>query len=403
VAATLANVYAGQAHAAQSHFDQANDYSDRALKAWDDDHGLEYSIYLTRPARSGEPFTVRPKDDTAVSKATLSTRTAESKRTLRAAGGALLEQARWQLGHNQRDAAIETAARLLKEHPRSPIADDALDLRQRALLDRALDTHSSDDLREVERGPYSYWVCAAKMTRAAMMWREGTPAGAQTLMKDALTEWHRHQITTPVAAPGTALEKEVLEIRNLVFRPAGDGPFAGTAWELKSLAPPRTPFLIVNPDVPVKLSTGEETRVHVRQPFPDFGNVLFVNPDQLAFFDRLLAKIGGTEVRVPGGVMEIPNQPAGGAAELLKFLQEFFPARPGHWGGWMLQTFPIITSIEFLDGSRTRAGVHVTIGYEGATLMLEKGTAAGRSRGWWVAGSPDVLRTHHVRADDCAA
>jgi len=112
--------------------------------------------------------------------------------------------------------------------------------------------------------------------------------------------------------------------------------------------------------------------VHVRQPFPDFGNVLFINLDQLGFFDRLLAKIGGTEVPVPGSVMEIPNQPAGGAAELLEFLQQFFPARPGHWGGWMLQTFPIIGSIEFLDESRTRARVHVTVGYEGATLMLEK-------------------------------
>jgi hypothetical protein len=131
---------------------------------------------------------VTPTDDTAVKKVALSTRTADAKRTMRAAGGALLEQARWQLDHNQRDTAIETVTRLLRDHPRSPIAPDAIDFRQRALLDRALDTHSIDDLQEVERGPYSYWVCAAKMTRASMMSRDGATAVAQTLMNDALTE-----------------------------------------------------------------------------------------------------------------------------------------------------------------------------------------------------------------------
>ena len=70
--------------------------------------------------------------------------------------------------------------------------------------------------------------------------------------------------------------------------------------------------------------------------------------------------------------MEIPNQPVGGSRELLTFLQKFFPARPGHWGGWMFETFPVVNFIEFMDPGRTRAGVAVTIGYEGATLVFEK-------------------------------
>ena len=57
---------------------------------------------------------------------------------------------------------------------------------------------------------------------------------------------------------------------------------------------------------------------------------------------------------------------------MLALLQKFFPARPGHWGGWMIESFPAITGIEFMDPARTRAGVHVTIGYEGVTLVLEK-------------------------------
>ena len=38
----------------------------------------------------------------------------------------------------------------------------------------------------------------------------------------------------------------------------------------------------------------------------------------------------------------------------------------------MIESFPAITGIEFMDPARTRAGVHVTIGYEGVTLVLEK-------------------------------
>jgi len=371
VAVTLANAYAGQAYAALSRFDRAIEYSEQALKRWDDDYGREYSIYLIREPRIGETFTGIPKDETVVSKADLSVRTAESKQTLRAPGGALLEQARWQLEHDQRDAAIDGLTRLGKGG-RSTIARDANELRQRAMMDRALDRGSFDELKDVERGPYSFWVCASKITRASRMWREGATADAEALMKEALDEWHRHQASAPAAAPAARLERDLLEIRNLVFKPRGDGPFAGTRWELQSLAPPKTPFLVVNPMVRIVLSTQEELQVRVGQPFPDFPNVLFMDADQLAFFDRLLAKVGGTKVRVPTAVMEVPNQPVGGSAEILKLLQQFFPARPGHWGGWMLQSFPIITAIEFLNESRTRAGVHVTIGYEGATLILEK-------------------------------
>jgi hypothetical protein len=71
-------------------------------------------------------------------------------------------------------------------------------------------------------------------------------------------------------------------------------------------------------------------------------------------------------------IMQIPNQPVGGSMQVLSLLKKFFPARQGHWGGWMFETFPMITAIDFLDAPRTKAAVHVTIGYEGATLILEK-------------------------------
>jgi hypothetical protein len=97
-----------------------------------------------------------------------------------------------------------------------------------------------------------------------------------------------------------------------------------------------------------------------------------MDAEQLAFFDLVLAKVGGSERRQPGAVMEVPNQPVGGSQQILTLLKKFFPARPGHWGGWMVETFPTITLVEFTNAERTKAGVAVTIGYEGATIVLEK-------------------------------
>lgn len=36
------------------------------------------------------------------------------------------------------------------------------------------------------------------------------------------------------------------------------------------------------------------------------------------------------------------------------------------------RTYPAITLIEFVNAVRTKANAHVTIGYSGATVMLEK-------------------------------
>ena len=78
----------------------------------------------------------------------------------------------------------------------------------------------------------------------------------------------------------------------------------------------------------------------------------------------------------PASVMAVPNQPAGAALDVLGFWKEFFPAMPGHWGGWEFAAFPRIDAIEFLEASRTSAAVPVTIGYTGATVVLEKRNGA---------------------------
>jgi len=41
-------------------------------------------------------------------------------------------------------------------------------------------------------------------------------------------------------------------------------------------------------------------------------------------------------------------------------------------GGWELETYPQVTQIEFVNAERTKANANVTIGYSGATVVLEK-------------------------------
>ena len=61
--------------------------------------------------------------------------------------------------------------------------------------------------------------------------------------------------------------------------------------------------------------------------------------------------------------------------------------QPGHWGGSVLQTYPMITRIDFLDQARTRVNVAITVGYSGATVVVEKAEGVWRAvrlTNWWI-------------------
>jgi hypothetical protein len=115
------------------------------------------------------------------------------------------------------------------------------------------------------------------------------------------------------------------------------------------------------------------------QPLDAPSKVLVFDTDQIAFLKKMVATLGGTKRREPGHVMETPNQPVGDAMQILGLWRKFFPARPGHWGGWEIETYPVITEIAFTNAERTKAAARVTIGYSGATVELEK------EAGIWVA------------------
>jgi hypothetical protein len=122
----------------------------------------------------------------------------------------------------------------------------------------------------------------------------------------------------------------------------------------------------------VRMPDGTATEVTLRDPFPGLDNVVIVSSTQIHLLNGVITALGGTKRFVPASVMSTPNQPAGAALDVLAFWKQFFPVIPGHWGGWELQAFPRIGSITFLDEARTKAAVPVTIGYSGATVVLEK-------------------------------
>ncbi len=91
-------------------------------------------------------------------------------------------------------------------------------------------------------------------------------------------------------------------------------------------------------------------------------------------------RLSGTRRHVPTAVMQTPNQPPGAALDVQAFWKQRFFVEPGHWGGWVLETYPIINEIEFVDAARSRASVRVTFGHSGATVLMEK-----MKDGTWVA------------------
>jgi hypothetical protein len=154
----------------------------------------------------------------------------------------------------------------------------------------------------------------------------------------------------------------------------------GGRWNAFDFSATPPPFAIVRPDVRVKLAGGELVQVRVQQPLETSSKVLFLDEEQIGLLKAMLVKLGGNRRRVPTAIMETPNQPVGASMQILELWKKFFPARPGHWGGWELETYPVITEIAFADAARTKAQVAVTVGYSGATAVVEKENGAWTAR-----------------------
>jgi tetratricopeptide (TPR) repeat protein len=385
MAQVLGHEYAARVFEIGGDFDEALAAHQRALESWNSPLA-RYSTYWRRSPTSDDPF-VRGGDAGEVSREVLAPRLAQLKRSLVLPGGALLEHGRVLLTHGRHDVALKVLQQLVAEHPTSAAAREARELGHQARLERALEwaaagrppedeARALKELEDLAREPLDFAVMAANMAGASLQARQGEASAAEASLLAALKEWHAVQRVTP---PSAGLEADVAAIRRVVFLPRGGEIYGERGWNAFKWSSTPPPFLLVNADVRVKLHDGAITRVTLIQEFSDAPSTVFFNTDQIALLKKMITTLGGTKRREPGHIMETPNQPVGDSMQILAVWNKVFPSRPGHWGGWEIETYPVITEIEFTNAERTRAGAKVTIGYSGATVELEK------QDGRWVA------------------
>jgi len=295
--------------------------------------------------------------------------------------------------------AIRSAASTTpgQQSPRAEAAADASRLAHSARLEAALalaaeDNPGRDDeaalaaLDSLASEPLDFSVGAARIAKASILVKQGAEQVAAVQMQGVLEELLALRRARVQAPPATPLDADVAAIRALVFRPTGDLPLLENRrdWNAFSFPASLPPFVVVRADLPVVAAGGDAVRRTVFQRFPGIPRTLLFTSDELALLERLPTVLGGVQTRLPGSAMQVPHQPVGGAMAIATFWNRFFPTRQAHWTGWVLETYPIVTQVEFLDTARTRANARVTIGYSGATIVLEK--VGGR---WKVVGLGD--------------
>jgi tetratricopeptide (TPR) repeat protein len=374
----LAQTFAGRASEALGDPQRARTAYERAERAWDPHFADQYfGTYQFYTRLDEEPCNgCDPRSKVDVSREWLRRRSAQLKRSLSLPGGALLERGRFFVTEGIWRDAVAPLDEFIRRYPDSPSADEARELRTRAKLEIALLQAGPEATEEGRRAalasldslaqePYSFSVFAAHVARATLHSILGSTQATE-LMSDALARWHDHGAALFGKRSVTNLQQDVMDIRDAVFNPKGNPPL----------------FFIVTPDVRVKLHDDSVVRVEAASRLCARPGALLLDEEQIAVLERILMGLGGTSRRAPQGVMETPNQPIGGVEQIQKFWNRFFTMGPGHWGGWLLQTFPIVGEVTFIDAARTRGAARIRIGYQGSTQLLTKDD--GR---WKVTGS----------------
>jgi TolA-binding protein len=359
LAATLGRALAADAAEALGEPQRAADHYAAALAAWDLDYGLEVSLYTSsRDAVTGVAVQRAPR----ISRADLLARGAQLRAALAQPGGPLLERGRWLLKNKDAAKAIETLEEFVARFPRSTIAPEGRELLHRAQLEQALTLANAQrpdadpaaaaaKLDALSKAPVDAAVIAARIARASSLWIRGDPAAAESAMSGAMNDWLGAQT---LREPVTDMEKDVAAIREVVFRPLGDGIFTGErGWDSYKWPPVLPPFLLVDPEVAVRLPSGDQLRVSVSHALPGIPNVIYADATMASLLEMTIASFGES-------------------MNILTLWNKFFPARAGHWGGWEVTSYPRLTRIVFLDAARTQAGAQVTIGFSGATIVMEK-------------------------------
>ena len=385
VAVVLGRSFAARADDALGRFDRALAASEGALKAWDPDYGLEYAASATQAPVTASPMLSSSFSLARIRRDDLSNRVAVLRRVLPVPVGTMVERGRWQFDQGRFAEAYDTLADVLQRNPQSSMASEVRALMHRAELEKALDLASifntSRNYSAAEkaleairlRETFDFTVTSAGLANAAVITMQGREREAWPFVAEALRKLEANQQARATAPPATPLDADLTAIRSMLLRPLGDLPLiSGPGWNAFRFPAVLPPFVVVNADVEVKQASGEVVIRPIYQRLPGVQHTVFLTRDEFSQLERIITVLGGTETRRPVMVMETPNIPVGGAADIVRVWNQYFPARAGHWSGWVLQTYPFIRRVEFLDEPRTKANVSIEVGFSGATVVMEK-------------------------------
>lgn len=372
-AAVITNTLAARASESLGLFEQARSHYAAAAATWDDDFGENYWTFNEQ-----------------ITHAVISERIADLSASLSIDEGERLQSGRRLIEREAWTEATEMLETLVDDYPDSPVITETRYLHQQARLEQAFaiadvasddrdEAAAADILGSIATEPWTPAVGAARLALAVLAGRSGDLGSARALTREALDAWNRQQqqyyASTPDAVPtDESLRADVATIRDLLFLPLGGETYEheGAWWNAFDWPSTMPAYLIVDPEMTVRLAGGRNLRLSLTEPPPGLDNVLFLSDEHRGFLVSILERLGGTEKRQPRAIMEVPNQPIGASRQILDMWGELFPTRPGHWGGWVLTSYPRLARIEFRDEARTRAAVPVTIGYSGCTAHLEK-------------------------------
>lgn len=398
LAPVFGHAYAARAFESLGEASAARDEYGSALSAWDIRYGRSKS--LPEPRRrnpDAQPSMSRQEDASSLYRERILQRVATLARTTAAPGGSIVERARRLIDGGRPEEGIRALDDFAARFPGSSNIGEASYLSHKGRLFHALGQLADPTgagraggeaaLDALAAEPYDFPVVAAAMARAVLLHQRGARDEADQRMRAALERWRTEQA---FEEPDGEVARDVAEIRRVVFQPLGGPVFGDQRWNAFSWPPSMPPYLVANTDLTLGFADDRREPFSLAQRYPAFDNLLGLTEEQVRMLEKVIGSTGGAAARegrvfVEKGVMETPVVPVGRSVDVIQFLARYFHARPGHWGGWEVLTYPVITEITFTTDARSAAVASVTIGYSGCRVLLEK--QGGR---WVVVGT-----THH--------
>jgi hypothetical protein len=281
---------------------------------------------------------------------------------------ALLLRARRLAAEGDRLGAIAAWEQVVEEAPGTVLAAEARADLARAHLDAVF---SAPDENAAEAalvaseewgGPFDDFLVALVRAVRDLAGEEGEERAGERL--GAAVKALRESRAPRKPEPG--LEADVAAVRRAAFRPNEPLYYRGE-WKPESWQP----YVVLTPEIRVTLADGTETEVDLVQTLPEVAGALYIRRAELARLQDVLEKLGGGARTDPASIMAIP-QPKGGAKAIAALIGRFFQITPGHWGGWHLETYPILHEIVFEDEERDSATVHFRVRYEGGEAKVKR-------------------------------